>query len=197
MATGNTYSAIVSWAKITLPILALGLLSSLFLLADRPNPEDALIFAEVDIAELARQQRLNQPRFAGTLPDGREILFQAEAAAPVPGELNRFDANQVSVRVELAPEDLVLLDAGDAEVDLSDQSAILSGGVELRRSDGMTLITESLNFAFDELYAITEGAVTARGRGMQIEAGGLELSERNGPQLLRFTGGVRVLYQAP
>ena len=56
MAAPNTYSTVVSWAKIILPLVALGLLSTLFLFSRTPDPNRAIPFAAVDVEELAREQ---------------------------------------------------------------------------------------------------------------------------------------------
>jgi lipopolysaccharide export system protein LptC len=77
MARHNRYSRLVGGLKVVLPIAALALLSTLFLLSDPPDPDRALPYAEVDVAQLARELRLTQPRFAGVLPDGREITLVA------------------------------------------------------------------------------------------------------------------------
>lgn len=194
MAAQNTYSTIVSWVKIILPLIALALLSTLFLFADRPDPEDAIIFAEVDVAALAREQRLNEPRFAGTLSDGREILFQADVAVPIPDSRTQFSASGISVRIALDDQDFVVLNAAEALVDTDTQVVQVSGGIDLRRSDGMQLITEELEFSLDRLEA-NAPAVRAEGRGIEIDAGAMNLTEENGPQVLSFTDGVRVIYQ--
>jgi lipopolysaccharide export system protein LptC len=70
MARHNRYSRLVGGLKVVLPIAALGLLSTLFLLSDPPDPDRALPYAEVDVAQLARELRLTQPRLAGVLPTG-------------------------------------------------------------------------------------------------------------------------------
>lgn len=195
MAATTTYSTMVSWAKIVLPVLALGLLSMLFLFAERPDPEDAIFFAEADVTELARQQRLSGARFAGTLSDGREVLFSAASAAPQATQPNLIEAEDVSLRVELAPADFAVLSAQRAELDLNEQMARIRGGIDLWRSNGMQLTAQSLDVALDELYAQSPAPVTARGRGMVINAGAMEVLERDGAQLIRFTQGVQMLYQ--
>ena len=47
----NLHSRLVYWLKITLPLVALMILSSVFLLSRSIRPEDAIPFAEVDIAD--------------------------------------------------------------------------------------------------------------------------------------------------
>ncbi len=53
MATyDNTYSRVVAWLKILLPLLALAILSTLFLVARTIDPAQNIPYADVDIDEL-------------------------------------------------------------------------------------------------------------------------------------------------
>jgi lipopolysaccharide export system protein LptC len=65
----NTHSRMVAWAKIVLPLFALVLLSVLFLFSGKADLTDALPYAQADIDELAREQRLGAPEFAGLTRD--------------------------------------------------------------------------------------------------------------------------------
>ena len=65
MSTLTRHTKVVRAARVVLPLLALALLSSLFLLTQTPNPDAAIPYAEADVQLLAREQRLTAPRFAG------------------------------------------------------------------------------------------------------------------------------------
>lgn len=178
--------------KIILPLIAIGVLSTLFLFAGRPDPEDALIVSEVDVAELADEQRLGRPRFAGMLEGGQALRFTAERAAPLADSTEIFTAETVAVRVTLEPGLEALIDAGGALVDMVGQSAELSGGVIIRRTDGVRLRTEALTLGLAALSA-TSGAVELMGPGLTLDAAAMEVT---GDALIRFNGGVRVVYTA-
>jgi lipopolysaccharide export system protein LptC len=49
MARADAHTRVVGWLKVALPLIALALLATLFLLADRIDPDDALPYAEVDV----------------------------------------------------------------------------------------------------------------------------------------------------
>ncbi|MBF9029364.1 hypothetical protein HKCCE3408_03040 [Rhodobacterales bacterium HKCCE3408] len=194
MAAPNLYSTLIGWAKVVLPLLAIAILSTLFLFSGRPDPEDAILFAGQEIEELARGQVLSHPRFAGTTEDGRAIVFAAESAAPVPDTSDRFTATTVTARVTLEPGLEALLDAAAAEVDMTAEEARLTGGVSVIRTDGLRLSTDVLTLGLSRLAAAAPGTIEATGPGLTLTAGAMTLSEADGPQLLSFTGGVRVLY---
>ncbi|MBF9035911.1 hypothetical protein HKCCE2091_16815 [Rhodobacterales bacterium HKCCE2091] len=191
MAAPNRYSTWIAWAKIVLPLIALAILSTLFLFSGRPDPESALPIYE-GAAELAREQRLGSPRFAGTLEDGREILFAAESAAPVPDTTDRFTAEVVSARLVLAPGLEALIDAPAADIDMVRDEATLDGGVELMRTDGLRLSTETLTLGLSAFRAEAPSEVHAEAPGLTLDAGAMAVSE---DEVIRFTGGVRVLYE--
>jgi len=194
MAAPNTYSRVVAWTKVILPLMALGLLSTLFLFSRTPDPERAIPFAEVDVEELAREQRLGNPRIAGTLPDGREVIFTADRAAPSLTSPDRITATGVEARVDLSPESILLIGAGEAVFDLRGESADLTGAVELTTSDGYRMVTELLHFDLADSVIEAPGEVRLTGQGMDLTAGAMRLSSTEGGDVALFNGGVRVLY---
>ena len=81
-AAFDGWSRLVSWLKILLPLVALALLSTLFLVSNRINPEDAIPYAEVDVAERLREPRMTAPTYAGTTTDGSSLVVSAAEARP-------------------------------------------------------------------------------------------------------------------
>lgn len=195
MAAPNRYSLLVAWVKVALPLIALALLSTLFLFSRTPNPEDALPFAEVDVEQLAREQRLSRPRFAGTLEDGREVTLVAEAAAPEPGNPNRIHLAAVEALVVLGPDDRLRVTAAEGDIDLPGQSVALTGGVVAATAAGLSLASERITVALDRMNLASPGPVTLRGRGVTVEAGAMDMTGPEGAAFLSFTGGVRLLYE--
>ena len=81
-APDNLHSRVVSWLKIILPLAALALLSTLFLVARIGDPNATLPFTEKDLEEMASEQRVDGPDFSGTTPEGRAIRMSAQTATP-------------------------------------------------------------------------------------------------------------------
>lgn len=195
MADPNRYSQVVTLGKVILPLLALGLLSTLFLLSRTPDPDQAIPFAEVDVEELAREPRLGQPRFAGTLADGRAIVFVAERAVPAAGAPNQITADGIEARVDLSPETVLLISSRSGLIDMNAQTADLQGDVGLILSSGYRLQTNQLLLNMDLPGVNAPAAVELTGPGMSLTAGGMEAT--GGPEgyVVVFNGGVRVLYE--
>jgi len=195
MARHNRYSRLVGGLKVVLPIAALALLSTLFLFSDPPDPDRALPYAEVDVAQLARELRLTQPRFAGVMPDGREVTLVARTAAPDFEETNVIVTDQMEGRIALSEGGFVLLDAGEGRIDVAGRIANLSGGVEAETTQGYRVVSDSMRLSLADLGMATPEAVRIDGPGLQLEAGAMVLDGPGGAAVLSFTGGVRVLYE--
>lgn len=196
MARTDAHTRIVTLLKVVLPLAALAILSTLFLLADKIDPEDALPYAEVDVEDLAREPRMTLPSYAGTTSDGAALSLTAGSA--MPGTADR-PAEARDVRVELTTPDGVKteLNAASAVLDPAGKTARLSGGVTMTTSLGYTLETREVLVGLDQstLSAITQ--VTVFSPAGKITAAGMELGRDNqtpGAYLMVFKGDVRLVY---
>ena len=82
VARADRHTRVVGWLKVMLPLTALAILSTLFLVARRIDPEAALPYAEVDVEDLAREPRMTAPTYAGTTEDGASVTLTADEARP-------------------------------------------------------------------------------------------------------------------
>lgn len=195
MARNNLYSKAVVWVKITLPLIGIALLSSIFLLSGAPDPDAALPYAEVDVEQIAREQRVSQPRFAGVLGDGQEIILIADAVSADADQTDRIRAQDIEGRMDLGPEDFITVVASLADIDMASQLATLSDGVTLQSSLGYQIVSERMLLALDvfNLHAPTHIHVT--GPGLDLTSDTMQMSGADGQTIVRFNGSVRVLYQ--
>ena len=74
---GDSYSAFVVWVKTLLPIIALGMLSTIFLFSGKVDVTQSLPYAKFNIAEIIREQRITKPYFSGVSNNGTEIVLSA------------------------------------------------------------------------------------------------------------------------
>lgn len=195
MAGGNRYSTTIAWAKVALPLIALALLSTLFLLSRTPDPEDALPFAQVDVDQLVREQRLSRPRFAGTLDDGREVTLVADSAAAAVQDPNTILLTAVESRLSLSGGVALLLSADRGDLELARQMVALDGSVTAIVTTGYRMSTERLTVSLDSMRLTAPEAIVLTGPGLTLEAGAMTLTGADGASFLSFTAGVRLLYQ--
>ena len=173
--------------RIALPLLALALLSSVFLVAPRPAEDvPAIPFARAEA--VSREQRLGRPDFAGVTADGTRLTLSADSARPVPGAPGAIAASTVRVRAEM-PARAIDLTAPEGEV-LAGRIAV-SGGVDVTTSDGWHVTAPRMEALLDETVLTAAGPVDGRGPLGRIEAGAMRATR----ETLDFTGGARVIYE--
>jgi lipopolysaccharide export system protein LptC len=196
MARRDRHSRVVGWLKVALPLAALAILSTLFLLSDRIDPEDALPYAEVDVEELAREPRMTAPTYAGMTTDGAALSLTAVEARPSAGT---NPATAAGLRLELATPDggKTELLAATAVMDEVARQLVLSGGVTVTTSTGYRLEMAEVEAKLDRSGLESRSPVTATGPVGDLRADRMILSQdiqTPGAYLLVFKGGVRLVY---
>jgi lipopolysaccharide export system protein LptC len=190
----NLHSRLVGILKLALPLIALALLSTLFLFSRKINPEDAIPYATVDVADRLQDPKMTDAGFAGMTADGASLAVTAVQAKPtaqgaalqtVQGKLTMPDGAETDLAATT-----VILDSAARQLELSD-------GAELRTSGGYVVNSAGLGIATDRTYVQSRGEITAVGPLGTLSANAMTLSqaEPDGPYLLVFKGKVRLLYQ--
>ena len=197
MARADAHTRIVGWLKVALPLMALAILSTLFLLSDRINPDDALPLAGVDVADRAREPRMTAPTYAGTTTDGAAIIVSADEARPA---TEGVQAGATGLRLQLDTPDggRTELVAASGALDPQEKLVILGGGVTITTPAGYRVETDALVARLDRSGLESRAQVTATGPAGQIRADNviLESDARTpGSYLLVFKGAVRLVYQ--
>lgn len=191
----NAYSRFVGIAKVALPLIALGILSTLFLLARTFDPERAIPYAEVYVDQLVREQRLTGPTFSTVTRDGAAISLSAEAVRPDIGETTTATAEGIKARIDLPAGSSAALNAPRAQLDEAAELLEFAGGVYLDSSLGYEIGAERLYAALDRTDVWSVGPVQGRGPGGTLEAGGMRLTTtESGDYVLVFNEGVRLVY---
>lgn len=193
----DRHTQVVGWLKVTLPLLALGILATLFLLADRIDPEAALPYSEVDVEGLAREPRMTAPTYAGTTSDGAALTLSADEARPA---TDGTEAGALGLRLQLDTPDgaVTNLTATTAVMNSAAQEILLAGGVVVTTSSGYRVETAELAAKMDRSGLQSQTPVTATGPAGDLSAGGMTLGQDNltpGAYVLVFNGGVRLVYQ--
>jgi lipopolysaccharide export system protein LptC len=197
MARVDRHTRLVGWLKVALPLTALAILSTLFLVARRIDPEAALPYAEVDVEDLAREPRMTAPTYAGTTEDGAAVTLAAKEARPA---AEGSPAAAAGLRLDLATPDGARTEllAAEAVMDDATREVVLSGGVTVTTSSGYRLETAEVAAKLDRTGLESRAPVVATGPAGEIRADAMVLSQDNrtpGAYVLVFKGGVRLIYQ--
>jgi lipopolysaccharide export system protein LptC len=192
----NTHSRLVIWAKVTLPLLALALLATMFLFSRKIDPADAIPYAEVDVEERAREPRLTEPTYAGVTADGSALAIAATEARPE-SATGISTATAIVGRLDMPDGGSVDMVAANGVMDSEAGLMTMDGGVNITTTNGYTIITDALIARLDQTGLSSPGAITATGPVGRISADQMMLTQdpkTPGSYLLVFTGRVKVLH---
>jgi len=191
------YSRLVAVLKVALPLAALALLSTLFLLSRSVDPTRSLPFGDGELPERLRGgQVITSPFFAGQTDVGENILFAAELIRPDPsGDLTR--AEGMLGQITLLSGNAVTLSSDRGTFSSDRDRAVLLGDVDLATSTGFALRSQELRAALTELSVESPGAVSGRSPMGRLDAGAMTLTRNpgTGQAHLLFKDGVKLLYE--
>ncbi len=196
------YSRIVQWAKIALPILALGLFSSVFLITqDDVFEGTGIVFSEADLSALGDGIQIKSPRFTGVTETGDKFLLTAHTANPDATKPSRVDLKEIAATLDLTSGESVDLTAGQGALLMSDQLLNLMNGITIVTSEGFRGKMSIAQADLRKGEVTSDAPVEITGPMGQITAGGLkfetvfaETGNSVQTHLLRFKKQVRVIF---
>lgn len=193
----NAYSRFVFWLKVLLPLAALAILSTLFLVAETFDPEKAIPYADVDVEKILREQGVTRPNFGGVTSNGVAILVAAEAVRPDPERRTRLAGTGLSAEISVPNGAVININSPVGDIDADARTATLDGGAVLESSLGYRVTTEKLIASYKTVRVESAGTVEANGPGGSIVAGQMIVERRDsdGTYVLVFKDGVRLVYQ--
>jgi lipopolysaccharide export system protein LptC len=191
----DNHTKAVTLLKLILPLIALAILSSLFVFSKTIDPEAAIPYATFDVEDRLREPKITDAAYVGVTQDGDQISITASVAVPT-NELGG-SAKQVQGKITSKIGTLTEVDAKFVDYDSQDSSAALTGGVDIR-STGYVMNTDALDVTLDRISATSRGVVTATGPLGTLRAGRMQITATKGgtrDYLLVFNSGVHLIYQ--
>lgn len=197
MPDGGRHTRIVRWLKVALPLSALALLSTLFLVSNRIGGDIDLPYSQVEIEDRLNEPRMTRPSYSGVTADGASLTLTAEEARPASGSQDQASALRVKGTLQGASGSTVTLQSDAVTIDTQARRADLTGAVQIATSEGFLIQTEGLTAALDISHLESTAPVTAEGPPGRITADHMELSDSDTDgkaHVLRFTGQVKLVY---
>ena len=191
---GDSYSAFVVWVKTLLPILALGMLSTIFLFSGKVDVTQSLPYAKLNIAEIVREQRITKPYFSGVSYNDTEITLSAAYASSDTQNADILNITDLSIILTSEHAKTVRITAGLGTLDATKQKVTVSKDVYLTAMPDFWLKTNSLTVDLQQGVATADTmfqSVTALGT---INAGNMIVKTITNDQQIIFTNGVRLIY---
>ena len=191
----DRYSRSVAILKVLLPLAALALLSTMFLLSRGADIDATIPFADTEIEERLRGQQVTEPVFSGVTPNGDEITFSAGIAGPPSADKPAY-AKDLNARIKTVDGVDIRLRADAGNVDVQTDLATFTGNVIIETTSGFRMETDDLTASLTGISADAPGQVRGTGPMGRFTAGGMEMraQKSGGPVHTLFKGGVKLIY---
>ena len=193
----NTYSRIVSWAKIVLPLIALTLLSTLFMFSGRNPTGQTIPYSEVEIEDLASDPRITAPNYAGVTTHGTAVSVRANTARPDAQDSRLIRGEELMAHVETQSGLQVDLASDQGVIRNDGRHTTLTGDVQATTSTGYHIQSQELIADMDGILLSTNTPVHAQAPFGVLDAGNMMLHQsdpENPGHVLVFNGGVKLIY---
>ncbi len=193
----NTYSRVVGWLKIILPLIALGMLSSIFLVSRSLDPNATLPYSKVELEDRLRDPRLTTPRFSGMSTNGATITL--DAAEMRPDLLHPGSGTATDLRATMiTPDHAVTTLASDTgRIDADSSTYEMTGTVVITSSAGYRITAPRLTGSLDASTLDATGSVQADAPMGTITSDTMQLRAdpaNPGRYVLVFKDSVRLIY---
>ena len=194
---GDRYSQMVAWLKVMLPLLALGILSTLFLISRAVDPPAVIPFADNEVQERLSNQQVTGPYYSGTSSNGDLVTFIADSVKSPSGQVDTKKATDVHLAVQTPTGPRYAVTAELADVNLAKDLTVLTGRVAVTTSEGFRLYSQLLNVKMSQVDITSPESVSGFTPVGELEAGTMRLFTPDGQSehLLLFTNGVKLVYR--
>jgi lipopolysaccharide export system protein LptC len=187
MAFGDrTYTRVVRSLKVALPLIALVLLSTMFMLSRKVDPTAAMALSDQAFRDRIDRSELSTPQYVGNTNSGKNLTVTAKSARPDP-------------HVSLDNGEVMNINADTGVMDEAEDLAVLSGNVHIVTTDGYDFRTSQLTSLLSTIEGESAGQVDGFGPPGTLTAGKMTVKTdpQSGKVLLIFTKGVHLLYNKP
>nr|WP_155146909.1 LPS export ABC transporter periplasmic protein LptC [Ruegeria arenilitoris] len=186
----------VQLLKVLLPLAAILLLSTVFLLSRSIETNVSVPFTQQDIDARLADQLVTRPHYRGTTRKGEDIQVEAiQATQGTNGDVPT--ATEFTGRFGLLNGGVITLDSNTGSIRPDKGTATFVGDVVITTTDGIRVTTDLLNTSLDEIRGDTPGQVDGTGPIGNFTAGRMTFGteKKDGPVHILFTDGVKLVYE--
>ncbi len=188
---------IIGWARIILPLAALGVLASLFLFSRGVDFTTSVPVSKEQARAMAREPRIGAPQFSAVADDGTAITLSASIAHP---GADRIEAEDLRAIVDLPDGSSATISASQGSYTTQSRLAVLQGKVEMTTTTGYRIATSGLRADLRRMEIRSTGPILATGPVGRFTAARMVLRQQPGTGQPRryeliFTGGINLVYQ--
>jgi lipopolysaccharide export system protein LptC len=200
MARGpSLHSRVVGVLKVGLPLVALGLLASLFLV-QTDDSLGGLVFSQGDIDALGEGLRITNPTFTGTTRGQDAFRFTADLVEPDAAPPERARITRLGGEIAFHDGPVVEIEADHGDLHIPTERLDLAGNVRIRTSEGYRMAAEQATLDLAAGSLVAGNVVETTGPLGRIDSGSLTITPAaTSGEVRRFSfgNGVRLIYDPP
>lgn len=192
----DRHSKAVGWLKLGLPLVGLGILSTLFLIARETMIERGEMPEEFFGPDGAVETARNAD-YSGVTADGSTVAVTADLAWPTVDGSGSLEASNVSAHFGLIDGERADVRADHGRIEPEENVLELRGNVVVVTASGWTMESETLDAWLDWTRLVSPSPVSTTGPLGILDAGNMNLHRDKGPEgsyLMEFDGGVHLVY---
>ncbi|MXU64682.1 hypothetical protein [Oceanomicrobium pacificus] len=197
----GAYSRFVRATKIGLPLLAILILSTLFLVSTRDDFDGiGLSFTEADLEAMQQGLSVTSPVLTGQNARGDLFRFTADTVVPDSLMVQRAVASNLRGRIDFANGQGLDLRTDSAELDLGTQKAQFEGAVRLTTDEGYDLATDRIDADLEAGVITGPDPVTAVAPMGRISSDAFSIRSGEGADfeaeknVIRFENNVKLVF---
>jgi len=201
MAAGpSLHSRVVAVLKVGLPLVALGMLASLFLVQTDDRLGGDLVFSPGDVEALGQGLRVTNPTFTGTTRGQDTFRFTADLVEPDAAPPERALITRLAGEILFHGGPVAGIEADKGDLHVPTERLDLAGNVRIRTSEGYRMVAEQATLDLKAGSLIAGNAVETTGPLGRINSGSLTISpaaESGEARRFSFGNDVRLVYNPP
>lgn len=190
----NSYSRMVAWLKILLPLIAIAVLGTVFLFNSNDGFEAGFTFSRADIETLEKGSFIKSPQINGITQKGEPFHLLADEIRPLDADNTVVVITNLDVEFRFNSGAWAKVTSPSALMDVAAETVWFESGGRLVTSDGNTAVVDTLHLlmASGELQG---SGIVADGPLGRVSAENFRI-ESNGSEnrVLWFENNVRMLY---
>lgn len=193
----DRHSKAVGWLKLGLPLIGLGILSTLFLFARETRIERGEMPEEY-LAPDGAVETVRRPDYSGVTGDGTDVAVTADLAWPVANGDGRVEASNVFARFDMTDGEQADVRAERGAIEPERNVLELRDQVIVETASGWTMRSETLDASLDWTRLTSPTHVETEGPLGVLNAGNMIIyrdTDVEGTYLMEFDGGVHLVYR--
>jgi lipopolysaccharide export system protein LptC len=184
----------VAWLKILLPLIALGVLGTVFLFNGKENFEPRFTFSRADIETLEEGSFIKKPQINGITQNGEPFHLLADEIRPLAADSALVVITNLDLEFRFSNEAWAKITTSSALMDVAAQTVWFESGGQLETSDGNMAEVETLHLLM--ISGELQGTgIVADGPLGQVSAENFRIESNSSEnRVLWFENNVRMLY---